>query len=98
MWASLAIVLPVFGLIGLGYAARRLGLVSDATGEGLSDFVFTLSVPCLIFRTLARAELRIFLEEWLKIIPDFRLDPDHSVHTRMGNVNGVKALHLLWDA
>src|SRR5829696_8942428 len=57
MWASLAIVLPVFGLIGLGYAARRLGLVSDATGEGLSDFVFTLSVPCLIFRTLARAEL-----------------------------------------
>ena len=29
MWASLAIVLPVFGLIGLGYAARRLGLVSD---------------------------------------------------------------------
>src|SRR5215212_10665574 len=57
MWASLAIVLPVFGLIGLGYAARRLGLVSDATGEGLSDFVFTFSVPCLIFRTLARAEL-----------------------------------------
>src|SRR3954465_15217493 len=57
MWASLAIVLPVFGLIGLGYAARRLGLVSDATGEGLSDFVFTLSVPCLIFRTLARAQL-----------------------------------------
>lgn len=44
MWASLAIVLPVFGLIGLGYAARRLGLVSDATGEGLSDFVFTS--PC----------------------------------------------------
>src|SRR5829696_2952111 len=57
MWASLAIVLPVFGLIGLGYAARRLGLVSDATGEGLSDFVFTLAVPCLIFRTLSRAEL-----------------------------------------
>jgi cytochrome P450 len=46
---------------------------------------------------LARAEVRIFLEEWLKIIPDFRLDPDHDVHTRMGNVNGVKALHLLWD-
>ena len=33
------------------------GLVSDATGEGLSEFVFTLSVPCLIFRTLARAEM-----------------------------------------
>ena len=52
-----AIVLPVFGLIGVGYTARQIGLVSDATGEGLSDFVFTLAVPCLIFRTLARAEM-----------------------------------------
>ena len=34
MLASLAIVLPVFGLIGLGYAARRLGLVSDRDRRG----------------------------------------------------------------
>jgi cytochrome P450 len=47
---------------------------------------------------LARAELRIFLEEWLRIIPDFSLDPNHRVITRMGNVNGVKALHLVWAA
>ena len=26
-------------------------------GEGLSEFVFTLSLPCLIFRTLVRAEI-----------------------------------------
>lgn len=53
----LAIVLPVFGLIGIGYAARRTGYVSDRAGEGLSEFVFTLSLPCLIFRTLVRAEI-----------------------------------------
>jgi len=53
----LTIVLPVFGLIGLGYLARRVGLVSDRAGEGLSEFVFTLSLPCLIFRTLVRAEI-----------------------------------------
>jgi cytochrome P450 len=46
---------------------------------------------------LARAELRIFLEEWLRLIPDFRLDPDHRVQTRMGGVNGIEALHLSWD-
>jgi malonate transporter and related proteins len=53
----LMIVLPVFGLIGIGYVARQTGFVSERMGEGLSEFVFTLSVPCLIFRTLVRAEI-----------------------------------------
>jgi malonate transporter len=57
MLASLATVLPVFGLIGVGYGARRTGLLTDRTGAGLSEFVFTLAVPCLIFRTLVRAEI-----------------------------------------
>jgi malonate transporter and related proteins len=57
MLDSIAIVLPVFGLIAIGYGARRFGLLGEKTGEGLSNFVFTLAVPCLIFRTLARAEL-----------------------------------------
>ena len=57
MWDSAAVVLPVFGLIGVGYGARALGAVSDRAGEGVSEFVFTLAVPCLIFRTLSRAEL-----------------------------------------
>ncbi|MET0528582.1 MAG: AEC family transporter [Microvirga sp.] len=53
----LMIVLPVFGLIGIGYVARQTGFVSERMGEGLSEFVFTLSVPCLIFRTLVRADI-----------------------------------------
>lgn len=57
MLASLLIVLPVFGLIGLGYVARWARLVRETTGEGLSDFVFVLAVPCLLFRTLARADI-----------------------------------------
>jgi predicted permease len=56
VWDSAAVVLPVFGLIGVGYGARALGAVSDRAGEGVSEFVFTLAVPCLIFRTLSRAE------------------------------------------
>lgn len=52
-----AIVLPVFGLIGIGYVARQTGFISEKAGEGLSEFVFTLSLPCLIFRTLVRAEI-----------------------------------------
>ena len=54
---SIAIVLPVFGLIGIGYLSRFFGLLGERTGEGVSDFVFSLAVPCLIFRTLVRAEV-----------------------------------------
>jgi malonate transporter and related proteins len=57
MLALILIVLPVFVLIGVGYAARCSNLVSNRTGDGLSEFVFTLAVPCLLFRTLARAEI-----------------------------------------
>lgn len=57
MLASFAIVLPVFGLIVIGYLARWTGFLGDRAGDGLSEFVFSLAVPCLIFRTLARIEL-----------------------------------------
>lgn len=57
MLASLLVVLPVFGLIGLGYLARWGKVVRETTGEGLSDFVFVLAVPCLLFRTLAKADI-----------------------------------------
>lgn len=54
---SLALILPVFGLIALGYATRRLEIFGDRVGDGLSDFVFTLAVPCLLFRTLVKADV-----------------------------------------
>lgn len=46
---------------------------------------------------LARAELQVFLEQWLKIIPDFRLDPEHPPVSHSGSVNGMTSLHLVWD-
>lgn len=49
------IVLPVFGLIALGYAAAWSGLLRRETGEALSDFVFIIAIPVLVFRTLAMA-------------------------------------------
>lgn len=57
MFEAFLVVLPAFGLIGVGYLARGTRLVMERTGEGLSDFVFTLAVPCLLFRTLAKAEI-----------------------------------------
>ena len=51
------VILPVFGLIGLGFAAGWFGLLSPAAGEGLSDFVFSFCIPPLIFKTMATAML-----------------------------------------
>ncbi|MEM6382757.1 MAG: AEC family transporter [Pseudomonadota bacterium] len=53
----LAIVLPVFGLIAIGYAAARLSLLDDEVGDGLSAFVFTVAVPTLLFKTMATADI-----------------------------------------
>ena len=53
----LAVVLPVFILIGLGFAAGCFGILSHQAGEGLSDFVFTFCIPTLIFKTMATADL-----------------------------------------
>jgi cytochrome P450 len=45
---------------------------------------------------LARAELRVFLEEWLKRIPEFQIKPGESAVTATGTVVGVKRLPLVW--
>jgi len=49
-------VFVVFGLIAVGYGARRLNLVPESAGDGLAAFVFAVAVPVLLFRTLAEAE------------------------------------------
>ena len=45
---------------------------------------------------LARLEMRVFLEQWLERIPDFRITPGERVRTSSGAVNGVLHLPLSW--
>jgi malonate transporter len=51
------IVLPVFGIIGVGYVIAWSGLISRDTGDALSDFVYLVPIPVLLFRTVATAEI-----------------------------------------
>ena len=46
---------------------------------------------------LARAELVIFLEEWLKAVPDFRVPEGRRPVTRGGNILAVRSLPLEWS-
>ncbi|MBV1688925.1 cytochrome P450 [Novosphingobium sp. G106] len=45
---------------------------------------------------LARAEIRIMLEEWLKRIPDFSLNAEKPVRYQSGSVAGLVTLPLVW--
>jgi cytochrome P450 len=47
---------------------------------------------------LARMELAVFLEEWLKRIPDFAIDPESKPVTYSGPVVGMSELRLVWHA
>lgn len=49
-------VVPVFGLIGLGYLAVWVGLLRNETGDALGEFVFTIAIPVLLFRVVATAD------------------------------------------
>jgi malonate transporter len=49
-------ILVVFALIAIGFGpAAGVRLIRSETGDGLSDFVFTIAVPLLLFRTIATA-------------------------------------------
>jgi predicted permease len=57
MLDTLQIVLPIFAIIAFGAAAAALGLLNDRAADGLSEFVFVIAIPVLLFRTLATAPL-----------------------------------------
>ena len=45
----------VFAFVILGYLIARSGVTREGTGEALGDFVITVAIPVLLFRTLAEA-------------------------------------------
>lgn len=45
---------------------------------------------------LARREIKVFLEEWFKRIPDFEIRPGTTPIVEAGNVSGVVELQLSW--
>ncbi len=54
---ALTLVLPIFGLVLIGWAAAHAGLLSERVSDGLSEYVFAIAVPALIVATLTRPGL-----------------------------------------
>ncbi len=59
------VVLPVFLIIGFGYAAARSKLLSESAIDGLMKFSQSFAIPCLLFRSIAGLDLSTSLDPGL---------------------------------
>lgn len=57
MEAILTTVLPVFGLIVLGYGFAWAKVTDAASFKGLSQFVFNIAIPALLFKTTSTMDM-----------------------------------------
>ncbi len=57
---------------------------------------FGLGIHRCVGSNLARMEMTVAIEEWLKRIPDFRLDPAGKVTWSQGTVRGPRQLPILF--
>jgi hypothetical protein len=53
----LAVVLPVFLVIGAGWLAAKRGLLTEGHVDGLMRFAQGVAIPCLLFQALANLDL-----------------------------------------
>jgi predicted permease len=58
MSAIILDVLPIFVMILIGWLIVKVGLMKAEVGDALSDFVFKIAVPLLLFRTIAEADFQ----------------------------------------
>ncbi len=52
MIAFVLLSLPIFGVVGLGWAAARMQLVGPSTLDSLGSFSFRFALPALVFRLI----------------------------------------------
>lgn len=57
MEALLDVILPVFLVIGFGYAAARAGIFDTGAVDGVMRFAQNFAVPVLLFRSIAQLDI-----------------------------------------
>ncbi|XDA98879.1 AEC family transporter [Sulfitobacter sp. LCG007] len=57
MQTLLDVILPVFIVLGFGYAAVWRGAMAETVVEGLLRFAQSFAIPCLLFRAISRLDL-----------------------------------------
>jgi malonate transporter and related proteins len=65
--ALLDVILPVFLVIGFGYAMARAKLFDDAAVDGVMRFAQSFALPCLLFRSVATLDLSVAYDPGLML-------------------------------
>lgn len=89
-------ILPANLFVGIDDRLNPNPLEVDFTREKPVHAAFGNGPHACPGAILARRELRIFLQEWLSRIPDFRIKPGTKPVLATGMVNGVLRLDLVW--
>lgn len=89
-------ILPANLFVGVDDRLNPDPLVVDFSREKPVHAAFGNGAHACPGAVLARREIRIFLQEWLSRIPDFRIRPGTSPVLATGMVNGVLRLELVW--
>jgi cytochrome P450 len=85
-------------------AANRDPEVFDRPDEVILDreknphIAFGVGIHRCAGSNLARMEMKVSIEEWLKRIPDFRLEDPDAVTWAGGQVRGPRVMHLVWPS
>lgn len=69
----------------------------DIDRERIDHATFSSGPHLCLGHTLARMEMRILTEEWIKRIPSFRAKPGTKTHNRVGTVMALEQLPLEWN-
>lgn len=69
----------------------------DIDRKDMTHLNFSTGPHLCLGHALARAEMRILAEEWLKRVPSFRATPGAHHGFRMGTVIALESLPLQWD-
>ncbi len=89
-------VLCPLALAGLDETSNPDPLTFSLDRKGSSHLMFATGPHLCVGHFLARLELRILLEEWLKAVPQFALDSGHRPQVKIGSMTAMLSLHLGW--
>lgn len=90
-------ILMPFVLGSCDEAVHQNALLVDFTRGDTKSLTFSGGPHFCPGRAIARLELRIFLEEWMRRIPEFRLATGSRAVGTGGVVAGLRNVQLRWD-
>lgn len=89
------VILPMM-LANLDESACSRPLAFDPEREDTRHMTFGAGIHMCIGSRVARAQIRIAVEEWLSAIPEFEIDPEATVDARVGDVFALTSLPLIF--